>query len=79
MSNTDKTGEKLLQTIRDTKAAGTPSGTARTTRKRTATRKATPKPAAATRPQPAATTAAAPTPAASGADPYQAGRRVWPD
>ena len=81
MSTTDKTGEKLLQTIRDTKAAGTPSRTSPTTRKKTATRKATPKVASGTSPQPAAkpAPAAKPKAAAPGGDPYQAARRVWPD
>ena len=79
MSTTDKTGEKLLQTIRDTKAAGAPTGNSTTTRKKTATRKVTPKPATETRARPALTPAAQPTPGAPGTDPYQAGRRVWPD
>ena len=79
MSTTEKTGEKLLQTIRDTKAAGSPSGTARTTRKATATRKTTPKAAAETSPQPAATPAPKPKPAIPDTDPYQAGGRLWPD
>ena len=83
MSTTDKTGEKLLASIRKTKASGGPSETSSTPSAATPTpavttkRKVAPKAPART----AAKTVAKPAaeaPAAA-ADPYQAARRIWPD
>ena len=86
MSTTDKTGEKLLASIRKTKAGGSSaenaggSAAGATAARPTAVkRKTTPKARvkAAVPPAPRRATPAkaekAPT------DPYQAGRRVWPD
>ncbi len=89
MSSTDKTGDKLLASIRKTKASGGPSETSSTpsaaTPKRAVTtkRKVAPKPPARTAAKPAAKPASGPTatakaPAAA-ADPFQAARRIWPD
>lgn len=89
MSSTDKTGEKLLASIRKTKASGGPtettaaSGPAATPKRaKTATRKAAPKARSKAAAKPAAKRAAKPAatkPAAVAADPYQGARRVWPD
>ena len=93
MSTTDKTGEKLLASIRKTKAGGSSpentDGIARgaTTASPAATRRKTaPKSRSKTAATPAAKRA---TPATkrttpakaekTPADPYQAGRRIWPD
>ncbi len=65
MTTTDKTGEQLVQSIRKTKATGA-------TRSR-ATTPATPPSSAKAEP------VAAETAPAAAADPYQHGRRVWPD
>ena len=66
MTTTDKTGEQLVQSIRKTKATGT-TRTRSTTTGRAATRTTKTKPAAAK-------------PAEKGtSDPFQHGRRVWPD
>ena len=84
MSSTDKTGEKLLASIRKTKESGGPSETSSSTPSA-----ATPRPAVTTKrkvaPKAPARTAAktvakpaAEAPAAA-ADPYQAARRIWPD
>jgi hypothetical protein len=98
MSSTDKTGEKLLASIRKTRSSGdasqgtddtgnvSASATPATTAKRAASskRKTAPgsrakktavKPAAS----PAPKRAASPRDADASADPYQTGRRIWPD
>lgn len=73
MSNTDNTRDKLVASMRKTKAGKTSTPAAGG--KKTAMRKVATKPQAASRP------AAKPTgkSAAAGTDPYQAGRRIWPD
>ncbi len=70
MTTTDKTGEQLVQSIRKTKATGTTrtrSTTTGGTETSTATSTAKTEPAPV---KPAATKTS---------DPYQHGRRVWPD
>lgn len=72
MSETDKTGEKLVASMRKTRAGTEPKSAAAekpaaaTKKKTTARRGSTP---AAHKPK---------QPATAG-DPYQTGRRVWPD
>ena len=68
MTTSDKTGDKLVQSIRKTKAGASPATPKPRT---TTTRKKAPARAAA-KPR---TTAKAKTTT----DPYQSGRRVWPD
>lgn len=72
MSQSDKTQQQLIDSIRKTK-----TGTAKSPAAGTAS-KSTPaaKPATQSKPAPRAKRAAA-TP--SGSDPFQWGRRVWPD
>jgi len=91
MTTNDKTGEKLLASIRKTKEAGGPietaaspsSASAPAKRTATAKRKAPPKARAKTgAAKPAATRVATPPrpkAAAPAAGPYQSARRVWPD
>jgi hypothetical protein len=89
MSSTDKTGEKLLASIRKTRAAGAsgedsaakPAGAqtakpAATTTKRKTAPKSRAKAAAKPAPRKAAP---AKVKAQQPVDPFQAGRRVWPD
>lgn len=74
MTTADKTGDKLVQSIRKTKAGAAATASkpsAPTTRKKAQTRKASTK--AAAKPPVKRKTASAAT------DPYQAGQRVWPD
>ena len=75
MSSTDNTRDKLVASMRKTKAdAAEPAATtkkAAPATKKTTARKAPAKPQAARKP--------AAKPAAVSDDPYQAGRRVWPD
>ena len=86
MSSTDKTGEKLLASIRKTKASGGPSETSSSTPSDTTPRRAVstkrkvaPKAAANTVAKPVAKPAATTKAPATAADPYQAARRIWPD
>ena len=76
MSGTEDTRDKLVASMRKTKAgSNTPSAPAAKkaapASKKTTSRKAPAKSPAARKPAAKA--------AAAGADPYQAGRRVWPD
>lgn len=71
MSEADKTGEKLVASMRRTKAGAGPASGAAKKPTAASTRKAAPGKSAARKSKPA--------PAASGSDPYQSGRRVWPD
>lgn len=87
MSSTDKTGEKLMASIRKTKATPGPTETTdasapaaqapkRTTGNvRTTPAKAKAKPAA----KPVAKASTAKTAPKAVADPFQSARRVWPD
>ncbi len=70
MTTSDKTADKLVQSIRKTKAGASPA--APKTRTTTTRKKA---PAAKSRSS-TRTTASAKT---TTVDPYQSGRRVWPD
>ncbi|BCO31866.1 hypothetical protein TspCOW1_19690 [Thiohalobacter sp. COW1] len=71
MSEADKTGEKLVASMRKTKAgAGSASGAAKKSTAASGKASAGRKPAARK---------SKPTPAAPVTDPYQSGRRVWPD
>ena len=88
MSSTDKTGEKLLASIRKTRAAGgseentaAKPGGAQTAKPATTTkRKTAPKSRAKTTEKPAARKAApAKAKEQQAMDPFQAARRVWPD
>lgn len=90
MSTTDKTGEKLLASIRKTKASGGPSETSSSTPAATTPRRAVStkskvapraaaKTAAKSAAKPAAKPAATAKAPATAADPYQAARRIWPD
>lgn len=77
MTTTDKTRQKLMDSMHKTKASSTSAAPAKNesvTRKRAATAKA-PNPST---PAKQATQAREDTPQAS-KDPYQGGRRVWPD
>ena len=78
MSQSDKTQQQLIDSIRKTK-----TGTAKSPATGTAS-KSTPaaKPATQSKPAPRSKRAATPPRAAatpSGSDPFQWGRRVWPD
>ncbi|WP_125180863.1 hypothetical protein [Thiohalobacter thiocyanaticus] len=74
MSEADKTGDKLVASMRKTKAgAAQAAGTQQ--KSRTASRGSKP---AAARKTPARKTGAPPR-AEVEADPYQSGRRIWPD
>lgn len=81
MSDKDKTGDKLVASIRKTRAGATKKAAARktsgTAADSTPRKQAAPKPAA-TKSRPAAKTAKASVPSGT-ADPFQYGRRVWPD
>ena len=77
MSSTDKTGEKLLASIRKTKAGGKPTET--TSGGSGAAGRAAPAKKAAVRKKAGATKAAAKSAARPAADAYQSARRVWPD
>ena len=72
MSEADKTGEKLVASMRRTKAGAEPKSAAAqkpaaTAKKKTSARRgSTPN-------------ARKPKQPATGGDPYQTGRRVWPD
>ena len=88
MSSTEKTGEKLLASIRKTRAAGGPEentaakpGGAQTAKPAATTkRKTAPKTRAKATAKPAARKAApARVKVRQPVDPFQAGRRVWPD
>lgn len=83
MSSTDKTRQKLMASMRKTKAGSGSSASQAATGKKTATKSA---------PKTARKAAATPGKAGAGktardkakprpvvADPYQGGRRVWPD
>lgn len=73
MSETDKTGEKLVASMRKTKA-----GTAQAAggEQKSGTRSRTNKPAAKKTPARKARSSAG---AKARTDPYQSGRRIWPD
>ena len=71
MSTNDKTGERLVDSMRKTKAAA--SGDAPAAKPKTATRK---KSAGSTRSR---AKKAQESQSEASRDPYQAGRRVWPD
>jgi len=75
MNTSDKTGEKLVQSIRQTKTSGSanPSRASRT-KASTGTSAAT-----ETKSAPARKARAPRKPAVERTDPYQSGRRVWPD
>jgi hypothetical protein len=73
MTTQDKTGEKLVQSIRKTKSTGGTTGGAATTSKAPAA-----KPAAA-KPRAARSTAAKAKAATAATGGYQHGKRVWPD
>ena len=83
MSSTDKTRDKLMASMRKTKAGSTgktAGGTSQGSVKKTASKTVAKKPAR----KPATTKAVPGKPArprtlAAGGDPYQGGRRVWPD
>ena len=86
MSTTDKTGEKLLASIRKTKAGGSSpantggsSGGTTTVRPTATKRKTAPKSRAKAVPAPAVKRATPASVEKEPADPYQAGRRIWPD
>jgi hypothetical protein len=88
MSSTDKTGEKLLASIRKTKAAGAsgentaakPAGAQTAKPAATTKRKTAPKSRAKATAKPAPRKAApAKVKAQQPVDPFQASRRVWPD
>ena len=88
MSSTDKTGEKLLASIRKTRAAGAsgedtaakPAGAQTAKPAATTKRKTAPKSRAKAAAKPAPRKAApAKVKAQQPVDPFQAGRRVWPD
>ena len=68
MTGSDKTQQKLIDSIRKTKSAAAKSPEAT-------------RPAEAAAAEPAAKPAAPPrpTPVSQGSDPYQSGQRVWPD
>jgi hypothetical protein len=78
MSQSDKTQQQLIDSIRKTKTAAGKSPTTGTASKTTPAAK----PAAQSKPAPRAKRATTPPAAAatpSGSDPFQLGRRVWPD
>ena len=87
MSSTDKTGEKLLASIRKTRAAGgseentaaKPGGAQTAKPAATTKRKTAPKPRAKATAKPAARKAAPAKAKKQAIDPFQAARRVWPD
>jgi hypothetical protein len=70
MTESDKTGDKLAESIRKTRAG--------TTSRTTTTRKTTPRRATDPGPEKAEAARPAQNPPSS-ADPYTHGRRVWPD
>lgn len=87
MSDTDKTGKRLVDSIRKTKA-GSATAAAQSAKDDTAAKPAASKPAtAATKKTPASTprrAATRKTPAKTKSstekqDPFQAARRIWPD
>lgn len=74
MSTNDKTGERLVDSMRKTKAAASGDAPdAPAAKRKTATRK---KSAGSTRSRAKKTQES---PSEASRDPYQAGRRVWPD
>lgn len=79
MSSTDKTEEKLLSSMRRTKAAAADksakpqSQPAPATRDKPTTQRAQRKTAAASKTKPASSSSV------GQGDPYQSGRRIWPD
>ena len=88
MSSTDKTGEKLLASIRKTRAAGSsdentaakPGGAQTAKLAATTKRKAAPRSRTKATAKPAARKAApAKAKEQQAMDPFQAGRRIWPD
>ena len=81
MSSTDKTRQKLMDSMRKTKAGSTSkSGTPKSDTKASSSA-AQSKPAAkpAAKPAPAKRKPARQPVKKGGGDPYQVGRRVWPD
>ena len=80
MSTSDKTGEKLLQSIRMTKAAGTDTSAAAEDTKPEATgTKAAVKKKAPAKKAPVKRSVGKPKTSQETVDPYRSARRVWPD
>jgi hypothetical protein len=75
MNTSDETGEKLVQSIRKTKT----SASANPSRASRSKASAGTSPATETKPVAARKARAPSKPAVESTDPYQNGRRVWPD
>jgi len=75
MTEKDKTGDQLVETIRKTKTAATTATTKKTTARRAATTKKKTAPAAESKQE----TPISAQPSASDENGYRVGRRVWPD
>jgi hypothetical protein len=80
MSSTDKTRQKLMESMRKTKAGSASKSDTTTTKSDTKASSSASQSKPAAKPAAAKRKPAARKPAPkSGGDPYQAGRRVWPD
>jgi len=77
MSSTDKTRQKLMESMRKTKAGSASKSDTTTTSESKASSAGQSK--AAAKPAPAKRKPARKPVPKTGGDPYQAGRRVWPD